>query len=134
MGTQPGHWLAYLPFAIFALVMLLRFRSLNRARPLRVATLWIFPAIILGVVSFALYGMHPSLKGWLLFAAGIVIGSMLGVQRARMMRLHIEGEGAEARVMMRQSMAALLMILAIFALRRVLFSGMGPSAGGHPSA
>ena len=134
MGSQPSPWLAYLPFAIFALVMLLRFRSLNRARPLKVATLWIFPAVILALVSFALYGMHPPLKGWLLFAAGIAVGALLGAQRARMMRLHIEGQGAEARVMMRQSMAALVMILAIFALRRVLFSGMSPATGAHPDA
>lgn len=134
MGSESVHWLAYLPFAIFALVMLLRFRSLNRARPLRVATLWIFPAVMLGLVSFALYGMHPSLKGWALFAAGIAVGAALGAQRARLMRLHIEGEGPEAKVMMRQSVAALVLILAVFALRRVLFSGMGPSAGAHPSA
>lgn len=134
MGSQSGQWLAYLPFAIFALVMLLRFRSLNRARPLRVATLWIFPVLVLALVSFALYGMHPPLKGWLLFAAGIAVGSLLGVQRARMMHLHVEGEGAEARVMMRQSLAALVMILAIFALRRLLFFGVNPASGGHPGA
>ncbi|MCJ2177938.1 CcdC protein domain-containing protein [Novosphingobium album (ex Hu et al. 2023)] len=129
MGFQPGHWLAYLPFAIFALVMLWRFRSLNRARPLRVATLWIFPVVVLGLVSFALYGMHPTAKGWLLFVGGTGVGAMLGWQRARMMRLHIEGEGAEARVMMRQSVAALVMILAIFVLRRFLLSGVSPAPG-----
>lgn len=134
MGSETRQWLSYLPLLIFAALMFWRFRSLNRARPLRVSTLWIMPVVVLCLVGFALYGMRPLEVGWLAFFGGLVVGALLGVQRARMVRLHIEGEGGEARVMMRQSMAALVMILAIFALRRLLFSGFHPATGAHPAA
>lgn len=136
MGAEARQWLGYLPLLIFAAVMFWRFRSMSRARPLRVSLLWIRPTLILCIVGFALFGMHPALQGWLAFAGGLAVGSLIGVQRARMVRLHIEGEGAEARVMMRQSMVALLMILAIFVLRRLLFFSLGATSTptGHPGA
>lgn len=134
MGPEARQWLGVLPWLIFAGVMLWRFRSLDRARPLRVASLWIMPAVIVGMIGIALYGMHPTLPGWLLVALGMAVGSVLGAQRARLMRLHIEGEGADARVMMRQSMAALILIVGIVVLRHMLFAGFQTTPGSHPTA
>jgi hypothetical protein len=138
MDGSAGHgWTAYLPLLIFAGVMAWRFRNLQKARPLRLPLLWILPLIVTAAVCLALAAMPPGGLGWLALAAGFVVGGAIGLQRARMMRLHIEGEGDEARVMVRQSPLALVLILAVFAARRLLLpaGGMAMQAGaGHPTA
>lgn len=133
MNAHSQGWSAYIPFAIFAAVMLWRFRTMDKARPLRLPLLWLMPLIITAAVCLALYAMPPSGLGWLAVAGGIVIGGAVGSQRARLMRLHVEGEGDNARVMVRQSPLALLLILGVFAARRLLLPEM--TAGNvHPGA
>jgi len=121
-----------IPLLIFAAVMAWRLRSLDRARPLRVATLWVLPALVLLLVGLALWGMPPRPTGWLALFAGLLVGAAVGAQRARLMRLHVEGEGEHAHVMMRSSPAAIILILAVFGLRRLLMPGYHPAVGGHP--
>jgi hypothetical protein len=125
---------AWLPLLIFAAVMAWRFRSLEKARPLRLPLLWIAPLIVGATVSLALYGMPPGVLGWMALAAGFAIGGGIGMQRSRLMRLHVEGEGDEARVMMRQSPLALVLILVVFALRRMILPGGMAIGAGHPAA
>ncbi|TDW68660.1 uncharacterized protein DUF1453 [Novosphingobium sp. PhB55] len=125
---------AWLPLLIFAAVMAWRFRSLEKARPLRLPLLWIAPLIVGATVSLALYGMPPGVLGWMALAAGFAIGGGIGMQRSRLMRLHVEGEGGEARVMMRQSPLALVLILVVFALRRMILPGGMAIGAGHPAA
>lgn len=118
-AAQPV-WVSWLPFAIFGLVMLLRMRSMRKARPLRLPMLWILPVLAVALVGLALFAMPLTALGWAAFVPGIIIGGAAGRWRAGMMHLHIEGEDAAARVMMRQSPAALLFIVAIFMARRLL--------------
>jgi hypothetical protein len=137
MDGSAGHgWTAYLPLLIFAGVMAWRFRNLQKARPLRLPLLWIMPLIVTAAVCLALAAMPPGGLGWLALAAGFAVGGAIGLQRARMMRLHIEGEGDEARVMVRQSPLALVLILAVFAARRLLLptGSMAMQGAGHPTA
>jgi len=127
----------YLPLAIFAGVMLWRLRTMDRARPLRLRTLWILPVLFVGVVGFVFASMPPKPWGVAAFVAGIAIGSAVGWQRARWIRLHVEGEGDNARVMMRQSPAALLLVMAIAGVRMVFksaTSGEGGGLGAGPAA
>ncbi|MDF2639709.1 MAG: hypothetical protein K0R64_2693 [Novosphingobium lindaniclasticum] len=130
-GGGSGAWL---PLLIFAGVMAWRFRSLEKARLLRLPLLWIAPAIVTAAVSVALYGMPPSLLGWAALAAGFAIGGGIGMQRSRLMRLHVKGEGDEARVMMRQSPLALLLLLAVFAARRMILPGGMTVGADYPAA
>lgn len=123
----------WLPLLIFAGVMAWRFRSLEKARPLRLPLLWVAPLIVTAAISLALYGMPPSLPGWVAPVAGFAIGGGIGMQRSRLMRLHVEGEGAEARVMMRQSPLALILVLVVFAARRMILPG-GMTLGAGPEA
>jgi hypothetical protein len=125
---------AWLPLLIFAAVMAWRFRSLEKARPLRLPLLWIAPLIVGATVSLALYGMPPGALGWMALAAGFAIGGGIGMERSRLRRLHVEGEGDEARVMMRQSPLALVLILVVFALRRMILPGGMAIGAGHPAA
>ncbi|KQM13870.1 CcdC protein domain-containing protein [Novosphingobium sp. Leaf2] len=129
-GASTG-WAAYLPLLIFLGVMAWRFRTVNRARPLRLPLLWIMPLLVTAAVCLALYGMPPTGLGWLSLAAGLAIGGGIGAQRSRLMRLHVEGEGGDARVMVRQSPVALVLILGVFALRRLILPGGGSSVSMH---
>ena len=129
--------LSYLPLAIFAAIMFWRLRNIQKARPLRLRTLWILPLIFMLLVGFVLSSMPPDLYGWLCIVAGLLIGCVVGWQRAKLMRLHIEGEGESARIMMRQSPAAILMIMAIAALRAIFRSATSTGqvvTAGHISA
>lgn len=122
-------WVAWIPILVFAGIMLLRMKGMSKARPLRLPMLWILPILILVVIGFALSAVPPHGLGWGVLVLGLAVGAGLGLWRARLMHLHIEGEGTKARVMMRQSPAALLLVLALFAARRVIFSQMPMEAG-----
>lgn len=107
----------YLPLLIFAGVMAWRLRMIDKARPLRLRTLWILPVLFAAVVAFVFASTPPTAIGIACFALGLAIGAPIGWKRAQMMRLHIEGEGATSRVMVRQSPAALLLVMALAAVR-----------------
>ncbi len=123
----------YLPLAIFVGIMALRMMRMKKARPLRLPLLWIMPLFVTAAVALAFYGMPPSGLGWLCAAAGVVVGGAIGAQRARLTHLHIEGEGSKARVMMRQSPLAILLIVAVFIARRFVLPSGGMQESGHPA-
>ena len=75
--VHPIHqtWLtAILPFVIIAVVVALRLRSMSRERPLKIGALWVVPLIYLLLVGSMLFALPPTALGWLLVAAGVVIG------------------------------------------------------------
>jgi len=115
----------YLPLAIFVAVMFWRLRTMDKARPLRLGTLWVLPAVFLVLVGFVLASMPPSPWGIAVIVLGVVIGAAVGWQRARWMRLHVEGEAGRRRVMVRQSPAALLLLMAIAGLRTLFRTATG---------
>jgi len=125
---------AYLPLFIIAGIMAWRLRNLQKARPLRLPLLWLMPLIVMAAVCFALAALPPTGPGWLALAAGLAIGGAIGAQRSRLMRLHVEGEGSEARVMVRQSPLALMLIVGVFVMRRVLLPAGMTMDEGYPSA
>lgn len=124
----------YVPLLIFAAVVAWRLRSLDRARPLRIATLWVLPALVTALVGIGLAGMATGTRGWLAVIAGSLVGAAIGAQRARMTGLHLEGEGDAARVMMRTSPAAIILVLGVFGVRRLLMPGYHPTMGTHPGS
>ncbi len=131
---EKQQWLQLLPFAIIALVMWRRWKSMSVARPLKTGRMWIAPAIYVLLVGAILWGMPPSLAGWELLAVGLIVGGVVGWQRARMMHLHLdETSGA---LMIRQSPAGLIMIVGLIVVRRFLIptDAGGPAASGvHPA-
>ena len=134
MGGTGNGMAAWVPLAIFGAVMLWRFRNLEKARPLRLPLLWIMPLIVTAVVCFALSAMMPTPPGWASLAAGFVGGGGIGMQRSRLMRLHVEGEGGDARVMVRQSPLALLLIVGVVMVRKLVLPGGMAIGSGHPAA
>lgn len=126
---QQGWVKDVLPFVVIAVVIALRWRGLKKARRLRVGMLWIVPLLVVAAIGMALVAMPPTPLGWLVFAAGLAAGAAVGWQRARLMHLH--RDPASGELMMRQTPAALLLLLAIFAMRRLVNpGGSGPAADG----
>jgi hypothetical protein len=125
----------YLPLLIFAGVMLWRMRTMDKARPLRLRTLWILPLLFAIVVVFVFVSIPPSAIGVACFVLGLVVGTPVGWKRAQLIRLHVEGEGTSSQVMMRQSPAALLLIMATAGVRMLsrsaLDSGRAAGSPGH---
>ncbi|MBY8826700.1 CcdC protein domain-containing protein [Hephaestia mangrovi] len=89
----PNSWLSYaIPFAIIAVVMILRIRRMSRMRPLRIEQLWIVPALYLAVVTMLFVQHPPSVQGWASAAIALVAGGVLGWQRGKLMRIHVDPE------------------------------------------
>ena len=133
MGGTGNGMAAWVPLAIFGAVMLWRFRNLEKARPLRLPLLWIMPLIVTAVVCFALSAMMP--PPTTNPAARLAHpGGGIGMQRSRLMRLHVEGEGGDARVMVRQSPLALLLIVGVVMVRKLVLPGGMAIGSGHPAA
>jgi hypothetical protein len=75
--------------------------------------------IVYGVLVAVMFAaMPPSATGWLVFAGGVVLGAAVGWQRARLMRLHLDPE--TDRVMIRQSPAALILLVVVAGLRQLV--------------
>lgn len=113
---------------IVLVVLALRMRGMSRERPLKVGRLWIIPAIY-AVLATAIYiEFPPSPIGWLLCAAALAVGGVLGWQRGRMMRLSVDP--ATQTINQRASPAAMLFIVVLIAIRAGARSLAGSSALG----
>ena len=117
----------YVPWLVIGLAVALRWRRMNRASPLHPGRLWILPALYAVMVGALLVAMPPVALGWLVLAAGVAAGGLLGWQRAALMRLHVDETSGV--IMMRQSPAALVLLVAMLLLRRLVMPAAG--AGGH---
>lgn len=113
--NQPHGWMALLPFAVIAVVMLLRLRSMNKARRLRLETLWVVPAIYLALIGILFWAQPPSATGWALALGLLPVGLALGWYRGRTMRIEVDPE--THKLSQRASPAALILILLIVLLR-----------------
>lgn len=120
----------WLPLLIIAVVFAFRFRGLSTPKPFRPGQLWIAPLLLVGVFTLLVISLPPSVLGWLAIAFGLAIGGALGWKRGHM--LHLERDPQSGAVMMRQSPAALLLVLGIIFARRALSAGLGVETGTAP--
>lgn len=121
---------ALIPIAVIAVIYFFRLRNMKRARRFRTRLLWIAPALYALMVAAILVVMPPAPLGWGLFAAGLAAGCLVGWQRARLMKLEIDPQTREMTI--RQSPAAMLLLLGIFVLRRMFApSGAVAAGAGH---
>ncbi len=107
-----------IPLAVLAVVFALRFRGLKKARAMRPGRMWIAPAIVTAMIALALVAMPPPPLGWAAFVGGLLLGAVVGWQRARM--LHLERDPATGKVLVRQTPAGLIFLIVIFAARRLI--------------
>jgi hypothetical protein len=77
--------------AVVGLVLFLRFRSMRHARPLRLSTLWIVPAVYAAVFGIALYEYPPvNPLGWLWLVVAVGLGAAIGWHRGKLMRISVD--------------------------------------------
>ena len=133
MPHQGGNWLtALLPFVIIAVVVGLRLRSMSRERPLNVETLWVVPVVYLALVGWMLFALPPTVVGWGLLVLGLVVGAALGWHRGKLIRIDRNAETGELR--QKASPLAMILLLALIALKLGARAIFGETAAGHPAS
>lgn len=125
----------WLPLVVIGVVFAFRFRNLSKPKPFRPGQLWIAPMLLIVVFGLLVMSLPPSATGWLVIALGMAIGAVIGWKRGHLM--HLERDPQNGAVMIRQSPAALALILGIILTRRVVSAGLGVTQGadtaGHMS-
>jgi hypothetical protein len=118
---------------VIALVLALRLRSMSKVRPLRTATLWVLPAVLVALAATVLWANPPGLAGLSIAAVALIGGGLLGWQRGRLTR--IERDPASGGLTQRASPAGMILLVGILALRFALRSyfDMTPGADGKLS-
>ena len=127
---QPDFLRYVLPVLVIGLVLLLRLRSMGKARPLRLERLWIVPALYGALTVFLFWEMTPHGLGWLWAALAFTVGSIVGWYRGRSMKIHVDPETRALNQV--ASPLALLFIVALIGLRMAIRAGTTYEAGlGH---
>jgi hypothetical protein len=103
---------------VVSLVLFLRFRSMRRARPLKLGMLWLVPALYVLVTISVLYQSMPQGMQWLYVALALVIGGIVGWRRGALMRISVDPDTHALN--QQASPAAMLFILAIIIIRQGL--------------
>jgi len=131
MHTEAGPaWMQYvIPVAVIAVVMALRWRRMSRARPLKIETLWVVPAIYLVIVGFVFVQAPPAAMGWLWSALALIVGVGAGWYRGRTMRITVDPETHTLN--QKASPAAFLFLIVLVVARRAAREELG---GGNPSS
>jgi hypothetical protein len=130
---QGGGWAAtLLPFAIIAVVLALRFRSMGKERPLKVQSLWVVPVVYLLLAGSMLFALPPPPKGWGLVALGIAIGAAVGWHRGKLIRIHRDPETGELR--QRASPLAMILLAALVVVKLGARSVFGEAAATQPGS
>jgi hypothetical protein len=112
---DPNLLKTFVPIVVVAGVLALRFRSMNRVRPLNPGTLWVLPAILIALAGVTLFAQPPGVAGLSIAAFALVVGGLIGWQRGRL--IQIERDATTGQLTQRASPAAMILLLGIIALR-----------------
>ena len=131
--VQPHGWLAtLLPFAIIAVVVALRIRSMRGERKLDLNSLWVVPVIYIALIAFMFTALPPTIFGWELILAGLIIGLLVGWYRGRM--IHIRRDPATGELRQKASPLAMLLLVAIIVLKLGARQVFGETAAANASS
>ncbi len=120
------------PLLTLALILVLRLRLPAAEKPLSAGFLWLAPSLYLAAVAFMLVRHPPTLLGWSLVIAGLVIGGAAGWVRGRLFTLRVDPESGT--VLRRRSRWAISLLIGIVSLRFVANLWVGPITGSMPSS
>ena len=126
-GMQPNIFQYAIPVLVIGLVLFFRFKSMGKARPLRLERLWVVPAIYLALAAFLFWEMTPHGLGWLWAALAFALGSAIGWYRGKAMKIHVDPETHALNQV--ASPLALLVIVALIGLRMAIRAGATYEAG-----
>lgn len=117
---------------VLAVVLLLRFRSMGKERPLNPGTLWIVPVLYFLIAGSMLFALVPPPLGWGLLLAGLVIGIAAGWHRGKLILIRRNSETGELR--QKASPLAMLLLLVLVALKLGARAIFGETAAGQPGS
>ena len=122
-----------LPLAVIAFVMALRLRSMKKARPLKVRTLWVAPVFLVGLAGATLVAAPLSAMGLSIGAVALIVGGLIGWQRGKL--IHIDRDPATGDLTQQASPAAVILLIGIIGLRYALrnYFDLTPGADGRMS-
>ena len=133
MQHQPTNWLTTLiPFAIIAVVLAIRIRTMSRERPLNLSTLWIIPVVYVLIAGSLVVAAPPSQLGWGLMAIGLAVGVGLGWYRGRL--IHIERDAETGKLRQKASPLAMILLIGLIVLKLGAKSVFGETTMTHPSS
>jgi hypothetical protein len=115
MQGQQNLYSYLIPLVVIGIVLVFRFRSMGKARRLRLERLWIVPAVYLALTLTMFAQMTPHGLGWLWAALSLAAGAALGWQRGRAMHIAIDPETHALN--QTSSPLALLLIVGLIAVR-----------------
>jgi hypothetical protein len=126
-SAQPNLFAVAVSVVVVVLVVLLRARRMTVKRPLKFGSLWIMPAIFLGIAALNLAEFPPRGPDWAWIGLALVLGAALGWQRGRMMKIWVEADNG---VLMTQGSGwAIVFLVALIVLRTLLRTGLAVEAG-----
>ncbi|MBU3079292.1 CcdC protein domain-containing protein [Sphingomonas quercus] len=130
---HPPQLLGYVvPAFAVLLVLALRIRRMGRPRRLRLERLWIVPTLY-GVIAAAVIAARPpGAPGWLMMGVALLVGGAIGWQRGRTM--HVEIDPETHQLSERASPAAMLLLVALIAVRAGLRAVAGQAEAWHVDA
>jgi hypothetical protein len=105
---------------------------MSRERPLKLGTLWIVPAVYLLLTAWILFALPPTGLGWGLLAVGLIIGSVLGWHRGKL--IHIDRNPETGDLRQKASPLAMILLLALIVLKLGARAIFGETAAGHPAS
>ena len=116
MPQDVQQWIVpLLAVAVGLVVLTIRMRKMQQARPLKIERLWMLPAFYAAVVV-ALYVTYPP-RGvvWLYALAALAVGLTLGWIRGKLMVIHVDPRTHE--ISQQGSRLAMLFIVGLVVLR-----------------
>jgi hypothetical protein len=127
MRTGPGFLQYLIPALVVGIVLFFRFRSMGKARPLRLERLWVVPALYLALALFLFAQMTPHGLGWLWAGLAFAAGGATGWYRGASMKISVDPQTHALN--QASSPLALLFIVALIGLRMAVRAGAAYEAG-----
>ena len=120
--APPNLFAIVIPLIVVVFILVLRGRRMIVKRPLKLATLWIVPAIFAGITALSLAEFPPRGGEWAWLAGALVLGVVLGWQRGRLMKIWIDQDSGE--LVTQGSGWAVAFLVVLIVLRTMLRTGM----------
>ena len=115
------------PLIAVVVILVIRGRRMTVKRPLKPNTLWVVPAIFVGIAVLSLAQFPPHGLDYLWLGLALVLGAGLGWQRGRLMKIWIEPETGD--LVTQGSGWAVAFLVVLLVLRWMLRTGLQYEAG-----
>lgn len=128
---QATSWQPYLPFLVIGVLLVIRLRRASKARRMHLGRLLIAPGILGLLTIYLAVVLPPDLAGAGIFAGGAAVGTALGWQRARLMKIVYDPPSDSFTL--QQSPLAVALLIGVMLLRRLVLPGAAAMQGGGHS-